>query len=83
MVPFAVVMRHELGKRPPKVAFTERDHAIEAFLSDRAYEPLCLGIAVGRQERCPNHPDACGREEALHGGAPLSIPIADQQAIAA
>ena len=37
VVPFAVVMRHELGKRPSKVMFTERDHAIEAFLLDRPY----------------------------------------------
>jgi hypothetical protein len=47
VIPFAMVMRHELGKRPSKVASTERDHAIEAFLLDRAYEPLCIRIAVG------------------------------------
>jgi hypothetical protein len=72
-VPFAMVMRHEVGERPPKMAFTERDHAIEAFLSHRAHEPLRMRIVVRRQERCANHPDACCREKALDGGAPLPI----------
>jgi hypothetical protein len=29
-----VVMGHELGDGPLKVPFTERDHAVEAFLID-------------------------------------------------
>jgi hypothetical protein len=32
VVPFAVVVRHELGERPMKMPFTERNHAIDAFL---------------------------------------------------
>jgi hypothetical protein len=43
-----MVMRHELGDGPSKVAFTKRDHAIEAFLPNRPYEPLRMRIAVGR-----------------------------------
>jgi hypothetical protein len=31
VVPLAMVMRHEVGERPPKMAFTELDDAIEAF----------------------------------------------------
>ena len=46
VVPFAMVMRHELGERPSKVAFTERDDAIEAFLPDRAHKPLAVGIQI-------------------------------------
>ena len=76
-----MLMRHEIGERSPKMAFTERDHAIEAFLPDRAHESLRMGIAVGRLERCPNHLDACRREEALDGGTPFPIAIADPQAI--
>ena len=65
------------------MALTERDHAIEAFFFDRAYEPLRMRIAIGRPKRCPNHPDAGRREEALDSSAPLPIAIADQHAIAA
>jgi hypothetical protein len=76
-------MCHEIGERSPKMAFAERDYAIEAFLPDRAYESLRMCIAVGRLERCPNHVDACRREETLDGGTPFPIAIADQQAITA
>jgi hypothetical protein len=34
VVPFAMVVRDEFSKRPSKVASTERDHPIEAFLPD-------------------------------------------------
>jgi hypothetical protein len=34
VVPLAVVVRDGLGDRSPKVSFTERDDAIEAFLFD-------------------------------------------------
>jgi hypothetical protein len=78
-----MIVRYEISERSPKMAFTEQDHAIEALLSDRAYEPLRMRIAVGRQERCPNHPNTCCCEEALHAGAPLLIAIANQKAIAA
>jgi hypothetical protein len=81
MVSFAIVVCHELGEGSPQVPFTEGDHAIEAFLLDRTHEPLRMRIAVRRQERGPNHSDACRCEEALYGGAPLSIAVADQQVI--
>jgi len=42
-----------------------------------------MRIAVGRQEQCPNHPDACCCEKALNGGAPLPIAVADQHAVPA
>ncbi len=83
VIPFAMVVCDEIGERPPKMPFTERDHAIQALLSDRAHKSLCMGIAVRRQDRRPNNPDACRREEALDGGAPLSIAIADQHTVRA
>jgi hypothetical protein len=65
------------------MAFTERDHAIEAFLSNRAHKPLRMGITVRRQDRRPNDPDACRRKEPLDAGAPFSIAIADQHPVLA
>src|SRR5688572_6373207 len=78
-----MVMRYKLGETPAKMAFTKRDNAIQAFLPDRAHEPLRMRIAVGRQERCANHSDASCCEKALDRGTPLPIAIADQQAIPA
>jgi 5-carboxymethyl-2-hydroxymuconate isomerase len=49
VVAFTTVMREVIGERPPKVAFTEWQHATEAFLSDRAYEALRISIGVSRQ----------------------------------
>ena len=46
MVPLAVVVGHEVGNGAPKVAFTERDHAIEALLLDRSHEALRVGVTA-------------------------------------
>jgi hypothetical protein len=81
VVSFVMVVRDEVGERPPQVAFTERDHAIQAFLLDRADEPLRMGIAVWCPERCPDHANARCREDALDAKAPFTITIADQHAI--
>jgi hypothetical protein len=83
VVLFAMVVRYEIREGPPKMAFTERDHAVKTFFSDRAHEPLRMGIAVRRQERRPNHANACGLKEALDGGAPLPVAIANQHAMPA
>jgi hypothetical protein len=76
-----MVVDDELGEHPPEMAFTKRNDTIKAFLFDRAYKPLRVRIAGGRQRRCSNHPDASCCEKALDGGAPLPIAIADQYAI--
>ena len=53
MVPPEMVVRDELANRAAKMAFTERDHAIEALLSDRSNEPLRVGVTVGCVEWRP------------------------------
>jgi hypothetical protein len=57
MVPLTVVVRDELRNRAAKVALTQRDHAVEAFLLDRPNKPLGVRVAVRRAERCLNDPD--------------------------
>jgi hypothetical protein len=42
VIPFVMVMPDEVGERPSKMAFAERDHAIEAFFLDGAYESRLL-----------------------------------------
>ncbi len=48
MIAFPVIVGDEFGHRPAKMAFTERDHLVQAFLFDRADKPLRVGVAVRR-----------------------------------
>ena len=81
VVSFAMVVCDEVDERPPEVTFTERDDAIQAFLFDRADEPLRMRVAVWCPERCPDDADARCREETFDAKAPLAITIADQHAM--
>ena len=36
MIAFTLIVDDELSYRPAKMAFTERDHAVQAFLFNRA-----------------------------------------------
>ena len=78
MIAFTVMVGDEFGHRPAKMAFTERDHASDAFLLDRADKPLRGGIAVRRAERYLHDPDTSSLEELLNGDTPLPISIANQ-----
>jgi hypothetical protein len=53
MIPFTVIVRHELRNGSSKVALPDRDHAIEALLLDRSHEAFDIGIRnrrpIGRQ----------------------------------
>jgi hypothetical protein len=49
MVPFTVVVRHEVRNRAAKMTLTQRDHAVEAFLLDRPNEPLGVRVGVSGQ----------------------------------
>ena len=72
VVSFEMVVCDEVDERLPEVAFTERDHAIQAFLFDRADEPLRMRIAVWCPERRPDHANARCREEALDAQGSIS-----------
>ena len=48
MVPFGVVVHHELRDGASEVALAEWDHAIQALFFDRANEALRVGVAVWR-----------------------------------
>jgi len=78
MIAFTVIVGNEFGDRPPKMAFTERNHVVQAFLPDRANKPLRIGIAVRRTERCLHDSHAASLEELLNGDTPLPISVADQ-----
>ena len=71
MIAFTVIVGYEFGHRSAKVAFTERDHLVQAFLLDRADKPLRVGIAVRRTERCLDDSNASSLEKVLNGETPL------------
>jgi hypothetical protein len=67
MVPLAMVVGHEVGNGAPKMALTERDHAIEALLLDRSHEALRVGVTVWRAKRRLHDPHSFPLEELPHG----------------
>src|SRR5688500_10601445 len=83
MIAFTVIVGDEFGHGPAKMAFTERDHLVQAFLLDRADKPLCICIAVRRTERCLYDSHASSLEEVLNGDTPLPISVADQNGVRA
>ena len=63
MIAFTVIVGDEFGHGPAKMAFTERDHLVQAFLLDRADKPLCICIAVrARNGVCPTRTPAVSRK---------------------
>jgi hypothetical protein len=78
MIAFTVIVGDEFGLHPAQVAFTGWDHAVQAFLLNRADKPLRVGIAVRRPERCLHDSNASRLEEVLNGDTPLPISVADQ-----
>jgi hypothetical protein len=62
VVPLGMVVDYELGNRASKMSFPEQDHPLQALLLDRPNESLCVRVAVGCTERCPNEPhSSCSR----------------------
>jgi len=78
MIAFIVIVGDEFGHRSAKMAFTERNHAVQAFFLDRADKPLRRCIAVRRPKRCLHDSHASRLEEVLNSDTPLPISVADQ-----
>jgi hypothetical protein len=53
------------------MAFTEWDHAVQAFLLDCANKALCVGITVRGPERALHDSHASSLEEVLNGDTPF------------
>ena len=82
MVPFVMIMRHELADRPPERRFTDENQAVQAGLLDASDESLRVRVEIrgtGRQsDRFNTRAGQClaerDREE--------RIPVVDQEALA-
>jgi hypothetical protein len=73
-----VIMCHEFRDGPSEMAFAERDHPVEAFLFDRTYEALRIGIRIRRLIRRPHEPNPGVSEPVSNWFAPLRVPVANQ-----
>ena len=51
VIPLAAVVGPELGQRPLQARLTDKHQAVQAFLFDRANEPLGVRIAIRRTVR--------------------------------
>jgi hypothetical protein len=78
VIPLAVVVLRELLQCSPQVPFTERHDAFEAFLFDRANEPLRISVAIGRTARRPNDTHTGHAEPLINRVTPLRVAIAKQ-----
>ena len=82
VIALAMVVLAELCQSVSEVAFAERNHAIEAFVSDRAHESLGVRVGIGRLVRRLHHSDSRIVQELAHRRAPLGVPVTDQHAVA-
>ena len=78
MIPFCVIVVHELSYEVPKVPFAQRHDAIKALPLNRSDEALRVRIAVRCGRGRANHANADRTEQLFHRSAPLRIPIANQ-----
>src|SRR5690242_20898515 len=51
VIPLAVVVRHKLVDESAQTSLAEEDHSIETFFTERAHEPLRVGIGIRRLNR--------------------------------
>jgi hypothetical protein len=51
VIPFAMIVRHVLRQCALERRSAKENHSANALLFDRANEPLCKGIQVGRPRR--------------------------------
>src|SRR5262245_12298428 len=83
MIAFTVIVGHEFGHCPAKMALTQWDRLVQAFLFERTDKPLRVRVAVRRAERRLHDSHTRRLEEVLHGDTPLPISIADQDGVCA
>jgi hypothetical protein len=76
-----MVVDHELRESATEVLLTQRNEAVQALFLDRANKPLRMRIAVWRARRCPGHAHTGRLEQLPNGRAPLSISVADEEAL--
>jgi hypothetical protein len=71
VIPLTVVVLDVLRDSPAEMAFTERNHAVETLMLDRAYEALRIGVRVRRLKRRPHHTDPGLAQPLANSCAPL------------
>ena len=83
MTPLAVVMLDILMQSTSEMAFTHRNHPVEAFFFDRAHEALCVRIRVRRPHGRQHDVNPGVAQESLYVRAPFPIVVTDQHAVLA
>src|SRR4029079_9696889 len=80
VVPLIVVVLDVLRYRAPEMPIPDRNQLVEAFLFDRAHEPLRVCARMRRALRDHEHSNTHVLESTSHVPAPFAIAIADQDA---
>jgi hypothetical protein len=78
MVPFSVVVRHELVDRADQAPFPEQDQPVQTLLANRPHEPFRVSVGVRSPERRQDDTYPRPFEEASKFLRPLAVPVADE-----
>ena len=83
MISLAMIVINECREGPSKVALAERDHAIEALVFDRSYEPFGVRVRIARLKRRLHNVHSGIAQQTPNRPTPFSIPISDQHVMIA
>ena len=78
MVSLVMVMFDELVDELAYMSLAKRDHATETLLSDRADEPLGIGVEIGTLRWQPNRLDTATRQDLAEDTRVQGIAVVDQ-----
>src|SRR5512138_2676668 len=77
VIALSMVVRDVLRNRPPEVALTDRDHAVETLIPDRAHEALGVRIRIRRPIWRQHDANARLLGSRVHRRAPLRVAVTD------
>ncbi len=78
VVPLAVIVRHKLVDDVAQTSLPEENDPIETLFTDRAHEPLRVGIGIRRLNRRLQDAHAGAFDEAPECARPFRVPVTNQ-----
>jgi hypothetical protein len=75
----AVVVLGIASKDAFEVTGVDDEQMIQTLRPDRPHEPFCVGIRVGRPERCLEDLEAFGAKDLVEAGHVLRVAVTDEE----
>jgi hypothetical protein len=77
--PLSVVMGHVATEYAFEMAAAEEQDPVETLATDRAHEPLRVGVRLWRPNRRLDYGDPFASEHFVKGGAEFAVSVVDQE----